>query len=110
MRLSPLDPFMHMMQIATSHAHFYAGRFAESASWADKAMREQPQALPALRIAAASLAMAGRDEEARNAVARLLQLDPTLRVSNFRETLGPYRHEDYVTRYGDALRKGGLPD
>ncbi len=110
MRLSPLDPLMHVMQIATSHAHFYAGRYTESASWADNALRQQPQALPAMRISAASLAMSGRDREARNAVARLLQRDPMLRVSNFRDTLGPYRHEEYVTRYGDSLRKAGLPD
>jgi tetratricopeptide (TPR) repeat protein len=110
MRLSPLDPLKFMAQIAASHAHFYAGRFSESASWAEMALREQPQALPAMRISAASLAMSGRDQEARNAVARLLQRDPMLRVSNFRETLGPYRHEAYVTQYGDALRKGGLPD
>ncbi len=109
MRLSPLDPFIHMMQIATSHAHFFAGRFAESASWAQKALREQPEALPAVRIAAASLALSGRDGEARKAVARLLHLDAALRVSNFRETLGPYRHQEYVTQYGDALRKAGLP-
>jgi hypothetical protein len=59
---------------------------------------------------AASLAMSGRDREAKSAVARLLQLDPTLRVSNFGETLGPYRHEEHVSQYGIALRKGGLPD
>ena len=110
MRLSPLDPFMHMMQIATSHAHFYAGRYAESASWADKALRERPKTVPALRIAAASLAMAGRERDAKNAISRLLQVDPMLRFSNFRETLGPYRHEEQVTRYADALRKAGLPD
>ncbi|HEY5828748.1 MAG: winged helix-turn-helix domain-containing tetratricopeptide repeat protein [Hyphomicrobiaceae bacterium] len=109
MRLSPLDPFIHMMQIAISHAHFFAGRFAESASWAEKALREQPEAFPAVRIAAASLALSGRDGEARKAVARLLHLDAALRVSNFRETLGPYRHQEYVTQYGDALRKAGLP-
>ena len=41
---------------------------------------------------------------------RLLQLDPALCLSNFRETLGPYRHEEYVMQYGQALRKAGLPD
>jgi tetratricopeptide (TPR) repeat protein len=109
MRLSPLDPFIHMMQVAIAHAHFFAGRFAESASWAEKALREQPDAFPAVRIAAASLALSGRDGEARNAMARLLQLDAAVCISNFRETLGPYRHQEYVTQYGDALRKAGLP-
>ena len=110
MRLSPLDPFIHMMQTAISHAHFFALRFAESASWAEKALREQPDAFPAVRIAAASLALSGRGGEARKAVARLLHLDAALRVSNFRETLGPYRHQEYVAQYGDALRTAGLPD
>jgi len=110
MRLSPLDPYMFMVHTAVSHAHFFAGRYTESALWADKALRERPQTYPAIRILAASLAQSGRDREARSAVARLLQLDPMLCVSNFQETLGPYRHEEYVTHYRDALRKAGLPD
>jgi tetratricopeptide (TPR) repeat protein len=110
MRLSPLDPHMYMMQAATAHAHFFAGRFEESALWAQRAMREQIEGLPILRIAAASFAMSSRPADARRAVSRLLQLDPALRVSNFRETLGPYRNEEYVVQYGNALRKAGLPD
>ncbi len=110
MRLSPLDPFMHMIQTAAAHAHFFTGHYADGAVWAAKALRERPKTVPALRIAAASLAMAGREREAKNAIARLLHVDPVLRVSNFRETLGPYRHEEQVTRYADALRKAGLPD
>jgi len=110
MRLSPLDPFTHMMQIAIAHAHFFAGRFPESTSWAEKALREQPEARPAVRIIAASLALAGRDDEARKALARLRQLDPARRVSNLRETLGAYRHEEHMAQYEDALRLAGLPD
>jgi len=43
-----------------------------------------------IRIAAASNAMAGRPEQAHKAVARLRQLNPTLRVSNLKDVLGPY--------------------
>jgi TolB-like protein len=110
MRVSPLDPFLHMMQIAVAHAHFFAGRFAVGASWAEKALRSQPEARPGVRIAAACLALAGRSEEARKAVARLLQLDPARRVSNLRETLGAYRYPEHVAQYEDALRLAGLPD
>jgi TolB-like protein len=109
-RMSPVDPNISMMQGALAHAHFFAGRFSESASWAQKGLRDQPEALPLLRIAAASLARLGHADDARKAVARLLQLDSTLRVSNFHKTLGPYRHQEFVSRYGDALRKAGLPD
>ena len=108
--VEPLDPHMYMMQAATAHAHFFAGRFGESAAWAQKALREQVEGLPIVRIAAASLALSGRAGEARTAAERLLQLDPALRVSNFHETLGPYRHQEHVTQYRDALRKAGLPE
>ncbi|TMJ44918.1 MAG: adenylate/guanylate cyclase domain-containing protein, partial [Alphaproteobacteria bacterium] len=34
MRLSPLDPLIADVQAATAHAHFFAGRYDEAASWA----------------------------------------------------------------------------
>jgi hypothetical protein len=42
MRLSPVDPSTYMMQSATAHAHFFAGRHREASSWARMALREQP--------------------------------------------------------------------
>jgi hypothetical protein len=98
------------MHVAIAHAHFFAGRFTEGASSAETAFRGVPDLRPALRIGAACCAFAGRSEEARLLVARLLAVDPTRRVSNLRETLGAYRHAEHVARYEDALRKAGLPD
>lgn len=109
-RLSPLDPLLHMMLIATAHAHFFAGRVEESVQCAEKALSVQPDARPGLRIAAASYALAGRASEASTVLARLRQLAPALRVSNLRDTLGAYRHQDCVTQYEDALRLAGLPE
>jgi TolB-like protein len=110
MRLSPLDPFTHMMLIAAAHAHFFAGRFEESAHSAERALRVHPEARPGVRIAAASYALAGRDADARKMLARYLQLDPARRVSNMRETMGAYRHEKHMAQYENALRLAGLPD
>ena len=42
--------------------------------------------------------MAGRLEQARTAVARLRQVNPTLRVSNLKDVLGPYRHAEDPSR------------
>lgn len=110
MRLSPLDPFRHVMHAAIAHAHFFADRFTEGASMAETGFRGRPEAQPSLRIGAACLALAGRPEEARSIVARLLELDPTRRVSNLRETLGAYRYPESIAKYEDALRKAGLPE
>ena len=110
MRLSPIDPLTFFMQYGTAHAHFFAGRYDEAHSWAKMALREQPDSHAALRIGAASCALAGRDEEAKRLMARLLEIDPALRISNLKNVLGPYRRPEYPAKYVDALRKAGLPE
>ena len=109
MRLSPLDPQIAPMKAGAAHCLFYQGRYDEAASLATLVLQDAPNAQPPLRIKAASSAMAGRTEEARDAVNRLRQLYPTLRVSNLKEVLGPYRAED-VARYEEAMRRAGLPE
>ena len=39
MRLSPLDPCAEGMETAMAFAHFFAGRYDEAGSWADRAIR-----------------------------------------------------------------------
>jgi tetratricopeptide (TPR) repeat protein len=109
MRLSPLDPRGSGMRSGTSHAHFLLGRYDEAVSWAAMALQDSPDFQPALRIAAASNAMAGRPEQAHQALARLRQLNPALRVSTLKDVLGPYRRAEDLSRYEEGLRKAGLP-
>jgi adenylate cyclase len=97
-------------QQGVAHAHFFGGRYDEALAWAKKALRELPVSHGALRVAAASCALAGRDEEAKSLMARLLEIDPALRVSNLQNVLGPYRHPEHPAEYADALRKAGLPE
>jgi len=110
MRLSPIEPNRFGMQHGTAHAHFFSGRYDEALTWARMALREQPVSHPALRVAAASCALAGRDEEAKRLMARLLVIDPALRISNFQNVIGPYRQPEHLAKYKDALRKAGLPE
>ncbi|MBR1286839.1 adenylate/guanylate cyclase domain-containing protein [Bradyrhizobium sp. AUGA SZCCT0177] len=110
MRLSPLDPRVTAMRAGTAFAHFLLGRYDEAASWAAMALQDNPDYQPGLRQAAASNAMAGRPEQAHNAMARLRQLNPTLRVSNLKDVLSPYRHAEDLSRYREALRRAGLPE
>jgi len=108
-RLSPLDPLIHNVQFGTAHAHFFAGRYDEASSWARMALRELPDLLPALRIAAASDALAGRHGDAERTMARMRQIDPTRSVSNLTDVLGPYGPEESA-KYAEGLRKAGLPE
>jgi TolB-like protein len=109
MRLSPLDPIIFMMEYGMAIAHFIAGRTDEATLWAERALREKPNCHPALRVAAASHAFAGRLDCARNALARLRTLDPELRISNLKE-FAPFRRPEDSARYEDSLRKAGLPE
>jgi TolB-like protein len=109
MRLSPLDPLQGNMQAATGYAHFFAGRYDEAALWAREAMREQPYFLGALRVAAASNALAGRLEEARDITARLRRADPSHRVSNVKDRI-PLRRPEDLAKLEEGVRKAGLPE
>jgi TolB-like protein len=109
MRLNPLDPRMSGMRAGTAAAHFFLGRYDGAASWAAMALQDNSDYQPGLRMAAASNAMAGRSEQAHKAVARLRQLNPTLRVSTLKDALGPW-HADDLSRYEEGLRLAGLPE
>jgi TolB-like protein/class 3 adenylate cyclase len=110
MRLSPLDPHMIGMRGGSAHAHFFLSRYDEAVSWSEPALQDEPDSQAVLRITAASNAMAGRTEKAQRAVARLRQLNPTLRVSNLKDVLGPYRRAEDLSRYQEGLRRAGLPE
>jgi TolB-like protein/class 3 adenylate cyclase len=110
MRLSPLDPRVTAARAGTAHAHFFLGRYDEAASWAAMALQDNPDYQPGLRIAAASNAMAGRPEQAHQAVARLRQVNPALRVSTLKDVVGPYRRAEDLSRFEEGLRQAGLPE
>ena len=109
MRLSPLDSEMYRMQGGMAHAHLMAGRFDAAASWAEKAFRELPTFLFVVCLLAASQALAGRAEEARQAMTHLRRLDPALRLANLEQWLPLRRPQDLAT-FTDGLRKAGLPE
>jgi TolB-like protein len=110
MRLSPVDSSTYEWQSNTALAHFCAGRYDDAASWAEGALREQPNYAYALRVAAAGHALAGRLTEARKAMARLRQAHPELRLSTLADVMSPLRRPEDRAKWVDGLRKAGLPE
>ena len=109
MRLSPLDPFSYLAYTMIGACHLVSGRYDEASAWGESGLRERPNWTVACRVVAASHALAGRMEPARKAMARLRQLDPTLRISNLREVAPLQPPEDYA-KYEEGLRLAGLPE
>ena len=77
--------------------------------WSEKVRRDKPDYQLALRIFAAANALAGQQEDAKQAVKRLLQLDPALCISNLKDRY-PLRRPGDLARWSDGLRKAGLPE
>jgi TolB-like protein len=110
MRLNPLDPRMMGMRAGTAAAHFFLGCYDEAASWAAMALQDNPDYQTGLRYAAASNSMARRPEQAHEAIARLRQLNPALRVSNLKDQVGHRRRAEDLSRLEEGLRRAGLPE
>jgi TolB-like protein/class 3 adenylate cyclase len=110
MRLSPIDPRMFAWQYYIALAHLFAGRYDEATSWAERALRDNPNMSSPIRVAAISHALAGRLPEARQIMERIRQLDPELRLSNLGDLLPPFRRAEDRARYVDGLRRAGLPE
>jgi TolB-like protein/predicted Zn-dependent protease len=109
MRLSPHDPQFFNMQAAAGMAHLLAGRYQEAFSWAEMCVRDNPHHALAACTAAAASALAGRLPEAHRAIARLRELDPSLRISNLEKFIPLRRREDFE-RLATGLRIAGLPE
>ena len=109
LRLSPLDPLIFRVQGAIALAHFLAGRYDELSSWAEKALQNNSRFLPAMLFAAASNALAGRLAEAKKAMSRASEIDPTMQVCIIKDWT-PLRRAGDLARFEDGLRKAGLPE
>ena len=108
-RLNPLDPLVPRNHTGIAAAQFLSGRYKEAALSAQNALRQHPNDLPLLRVAAASHALAEQITEAQKTIARVCHLDPALRLSRVAE-LAPCRRPEDVSRYVDGMRKAGLPE
>jgi len=107
--LSPFDSMMPLIQGGIAFANFFAGDYDKASSVAEQVRREKPDFHATLRYAAASNALAGRPNEAQQAMARLREIDPELRVSNLKD-MTPLRRPQDRARYEEGMRKAGLPE
>lgn len=108
-RLSPLDPLMHLAYSAMAFAHFLLGDLDQSATWSDRALQMRPNWPVALRVSAMSHALAGRERPTREAMTRLRALQPTLRLSNLHEQVFLHRPE-HMRKFIQGMRRAGLPE
>ncbi len=104
--MSPLDPLKAFFYSGTGVAHYYAHRYAAAIEWAQKAIRERPGFAAAHRILCASLAQAGMEKEARQAIKKLREVQPKVSIA-WIEQYVPYT-SSAMPHFLDGMRKAGL--
>jgi TolB-like protein/class 3 adenylate cyclase len=110
-RLSPLDPLSWGFTSGLAFANMIAGRFEESIELADRCSREKPRYTSVLRFKIACCAHLGRIEEAREALDRLLELQPGLTIAGWKASYAAsFLLPEIMAKYQEGLRKAGLPE
>ncbi|SHM28535.1 adenylate/guanylate cyclase domain-containing protein [Bradyrhizobium lablabi] len=106
MRMSPVDPLLHLSFTGMGLAFIEFGRFDEALVAGKKALRQNPSFSPTYRCLASAFAHLGRAAEAREAAARLLEVDPGFTISAW-IARGGQSNAKLLT---EGLRKAGLPE
>jgi adenylate cyclase len=105
-RMSPVDPTLHRSFTGMGMAFIELRRFDEAIAAGKKALRQNPSHPTAYRCLASAFAHLGRDAEAREAAARVLETDPGSTISAFIARGG----QSNATLLIEGLRKAGLPE
>jgi adenylate cyclase len=104
-RMSPIDPRLHLSLTGMGMAFIELRRFEEAIVTLKKAQRQNPSYAAYLCLASA-FAHLGRDADARETAARLLEVDPTFSIS-VRIGRGRLTNAKLIV---EGLRKAGLPE
>ena len=104
--MSPVDPELHHSFAGIGYALIELSRFDEAIIAGKKAQRLNSFYPEAYRCLASAFTHLGRKDEAREATARLLEVDPAFTISSWTARGG---HSN-ATLLTEGLRKAGLPD
>jgi len=104
-RMSPVDPRLHLTFTGIGMALIELRRFDEAIVAGKKALRQNLYVVT-YRCLASAFAHLGRDAEAREAAARVLEIDPTFTISAWFAR----NKQSNAKLYIEGLRKAGLPE
>ena len=105
-RVSPVDPWLHHAFVGMGNTFIELRRFDEAIVAGKKAQRRNPSFPAAYRCLASAFAHLGRDAEAREAAARVLEVDPAFTISAWIARGGRSKAKLLT----EGLRKAGLPE
>ena len=109
LRLSPYDDMALLFHSGIARAYLVEKKYEEAVAAARRPLQGNAHWAGTWRILAASYAHLGQLDEARDAVQRLLQIDPDLTVTKAKELMGMRDNVD-AAHLIEGLRLAGLPE
>jgi TolB-like protein/class 3 adenylate cyclase/Flp pilus assembly protein TadD len=106
LRMSPHDPQNAIFHVGVAISHYMAGRYDDAIAACRIAFQQRAGMARGTRVYIASLAQAGRVEEARVALARMKETHPGLSIAWIEQNV-PYT-PDAMAKFLDGMRKAGL--
>ncbi|MEZ5560569.1 MAG: winged helix-turn-helix domain-containing protein [Pseudomonadales bacterium] len=106
-RLSPFDPMLFAMKSCRAISLAVQGDREGACAWAVEATEEPNAHFHIHAVAAACLQMAGRTDEARQAIRRVLALHPGYSIAHYDRSF-PHGNPEHRQIMRDALRAAGL--
>ena len=108
LRLDPIDPARAGAWAGLACAHNILGDFEAGYEWATRAV-ETETAMYSLAYFVINAVPAGRMQEARAAIRKMLELRPTAKLSDARQ-LCHTRDQDWSDRMMNSFREAGLSE
>jgi len=105
-RMSPHDPQNAIFNVGVAISHYMAGRYDDAIAACRTAFQTRAGMARGTRIYIASLAQAGRLEEARAALARIKETHPDLSIAWIEQNV-PYTPAA-MAKFLEGMRKAGL--
>lgn len=110
LRLSPFDPLRYMPEITLAAAHLLRDNTEAALEHTRRALEANPGFAPAMVTLAMCLVRLGRRDEARAAVARLMEVAPDTRLSNLGMRVMMLTTSLGLDNVRADLRAAGLPE
>jgi len=106
-RLNPIPPTIYYDFLAM--AHMNNGKYEKAIELSKKGLRDNPDQIGIHFTLTACYSALNRIEEAHNRVDEILRIDPNFSLKYYSKTL-PYKNQETLDKYIEALRKAGLPE
>ncbi len=106
-RLSPRDPQMPYFMAAKFVANFLESNLEEAIRIANQTIEMRPEYVGALRLKTSALAHLGRLDEAREILARVLELQPDTNLAGLEQAL-PYATDQGMRYFLEGMKLAGL--